>query len=237
MNLANTLKTAIQNYLEADKRRSLSTLARKSGVSYATVRRLAQGEIKEPQLDNVLQICAIIMPFEQTIELLDSYNPDIAEWLRSKRRNHYEFSPLQDSFSFETPDVFIIAHAATKNGLREEIVIERFGRYGVERLQLLEEGGLIERSKDCFKTKHVNFVDPNPSSVLKRMALCLEQFDLDKLDSGAFFRYYTGEVSAQQKRDILAAIRDADTKIAEIFNREDADQDEVMFVGKFGNFF
>ena len=237
MNLANTLKTAIQNYLDADKRRSLSTLARKSGVSYATIRRLAQGEIKEPQLDNVLQVCAIIMTFEDTITLLDSYNSDIAEWLRRKRQHNYTFSTLSDSFNFETPDVFIIAHAATKKGVREEIVVERFGRYGVERLQLLEEAGLIERYQDSFKTKHVNFVDPNPRSVLKRMALCLEQFDLANLDSGAFFRYYTGEVSAQQKRDIIEAIREADAKIAAIFNRQDADQTEVMFVGKFGNFF
>jgi transcriptional regulator with XRE-family HTH domain len=61
MGLSAELAGLLSDWLAAGRNRNLQSLATKSGVSYSTVRRIAQGEV-EPGLSNTIAIASIVYP-------------------------------------------------------------------------------------------------------------------------------------------------------------------------------
>ena len=76
--LAEALKLEIDKYLSERPNRSIASLARKSGLAYSTVRRMAQGEA-QPELSTVITILGATLGRDGFITFLKSYFPKEAQ--------------------------------------------------------------------------------------------------------------------------------------------------------------
>lgn len=74
--LFSDLTAAIHSWLQAGRNRSLSALARRTGIAYSTIRRVAQNE-SAPHPYTALSIADVVMPTSQRIEFLKKHFPTI----------------------------------------------------------------------------------------------------------------------------------------------------------------
>lgn len=147
----------IKDYLGQRKSHTQLSLARKSGVSYATIRRLANGETV-PSVYSVLSILDVVLSSQERIEFIDKHFPLIGKQIKS-------LSLQGASASTDKVDVSVLVNSPTCDILFQlKVKGESWGlksieaQYGNDGIAAVSE--LIAKSILRKKGQRLQFVLP-----------------------------------------------------------------------------
>ncbi|SMF53285.1 hypothetical protein [Pseudobacteriovorax antillogorgiicola] len=189
MSLVDDLAVEIRHYLDGHRNRNLRTLERKSGVSYATIRRIVQNEVGNPSIEKtVIPILSQIMPTKDVAKFLSLHDIPLADFIKT-------FSEYKDkSIVLTDLDQRIILAARAKEGTtRERIVWEHGNTSGLKRLEhLLNEGVLKEVNGRILCEDHYI---PSIDGVLIEIEKSARNFNKDKIGHGAYYGHFSGSMS------------------------------------------
>jgi hypothetical protein len=235
MALIDDAREAIRAYLDADPKRNIASLARKSSVAHSTLRSIMQGETKDVRQETVVAILSIFLSQREVLHLLGKHD---GNWKALSERLESERFEYINSFEeeWEHPDIYLLALAHSDGFLTRERVMREYGEYGLKRLEHLRDMGFISETGNHFRSLLENVTDPSAKSVLKRIELHARHFNLENVGSGAFYRTEVEFVSS----DCYEKIREhAMTYFESIFReiREDKGlKDKVMILNMMCNF-
>jgi len=216
--LSEDLKNVIEGYLAGHRSRSLATLSRASGVSYTTIRRLAQKE-GNPTAEPVLKIVDAALTNEEKIAFINRHYPEIASTINKFQRENYSpSSPRQELlklFYTRDPHNFILNIAQTERGTTEADVRRLSGERGLEALAELVEHEILVRetseNREFFRL--VPMLSHDCDMAIAQIKLSADYFDRSLVGTKAA-RLFHGTASVnrrtlEQIHDIVsAAIRD-----------------------------
>ena len=214
--LLSDLVKAISQWVDGDRGRSLSSLARRSQVAYSTVRRIAQNE-STPHPYSALAISEIVMSVPERLEFLQKHFPTIGNLMQECYNNGIRPEPNEEvvyKFLIREPHNRIFNVAATKAGTTRETVQRLAGQIGIEALEeMLEAGALIEHDNGTIKYTHDNWVLGSVQSTLNQVKLSVDHFDKSLVGTeAASLMHSTGSISPEAipevKKLILKFIKD-----------------------------
>lgn len=216
--LAEALKNQIEGFLGERPNRSIASLARKSGLAYSTVRRLAQGEA-QPEFSTVITVLGAILGREAFINFLQEYFPKEGAVFATHFQSTERFSDEElDFFLRDEISNFIIHLSCTRHGSDVDTIKRILGERGLRKLDDLVEAGFIDRRPDgrlwFYKE---SFAYTNFETFLISNAIHTRIFDIKNIGSdGALLAHQTETVDQNGLKEIKQAGIDYLKKIMEI---------------------
>lgn len=216
--LAEALKLEIDKYLSERPNRSIASLARKSGLAYSTVRRMAQGEA-QPELSTVITILGATLGRDGFITFLKSYFPKEGAVFESHFSTTEKFSDEElDFFLRDEISNFIIHLSCTRHGTNVETINRLLGERGMNKLDNLVEAGYIDRRADgklwFYKE---SFAYTNFETFLISNAIHTRLFDIKNIGTdAALLAHQTETVDMEGLKQIKQAGLEYLHKIMEI---------------------
>lgn len=216
--LAEALKLEIDKYLSERPNRSIASLARKSGLAYSTVRRMAQGEA-QPELSTVITILGAVLGRDGFISFLKNYFPKEGAVFENHFSSTERFSDEElDFFLRDEISNFIIHLCCTRNGTTVEIIQKLLGDRGMGKLDNLVEAGYIDRRADgklwFYKD---SFAYTNFETFLISNSIHTRLFDIKNIGTdAALLAHQTETVDAEGLKEIKQAGLDYLHKVMEI---------------------
>jgi len=244
MALLEEARDEIQRYLDFGKR-TVSDLSRRSGVSQTTVRRIVQGESGDVKIDTLIPILSVFMNQKDLSAFVIKHAPKMKKLFQKLEDKDYKILNQTQEIEWHEADIYILAMAASPEGVSKDWVMDEFGAAGIRRLRFLVGTGIVEKQNPTGRIgavfKSTNFVDPSHKSVLKRIGLHAETFNLDNIGLGAFFRNYVQPVSDKQLQLVTEVTKDYLETIMEICegdggNGPDVEKSKVLILNLMGNF-
>jgi len=162
----NSITELIEGWMSESPRRNLSMLAKKSGVSYTTLRRLIADEQK-PSISTELDILNVVTDTKSRADYLQNTHPDFAKLEVNLAANaclDEEKSDLSDWV--ENPMACNIAiFCSSQLGSTKDEIEKEFGNSGIRVLNLLLDSGAVYESEG--RLKYADYFIKSPSIVLK----------------------------------------------------------------------
>ncbi len=226
------LVDAINAWTEGSRNRSLSGLARRTGVAYSTIRRIAQNE-SVPHPYTALAISEVVMSLQQRIEFLKKHFPTIGN-LMEEAYPKLSVQPNEESFQRflrMEPHNRIFSIAATAKGTNRRQIASLCGQVGIDSVnEMLDEGLLVELNDGTIKYSNDNWTYANVDEALSQVRLSTQHFDKTLVGTdGASLMHSTGsikpELIPEVKKLVLKFIKDLNT----LKNAEESEGDIHFF--------
>jgi transcriptional regulator with XRE-family HTH domain len=225
LTLAEQLKILLDKHFNQNPHISVNSLAKKSGVSASTLRRIINGSLKgDPSAGTVLNIISAITKERKLSGILKNIDGPIGKILNNSF-GHFQQESLPHTFDTEInqelsiwPKYFIYKMASNKNGIPKKLIKETFGNIGVKHLNELNQLGLIYEKEEVIHCKEKDFcLDIKVS--LKHLPHLLEFYKPDEVDKGQNLFYSLSEsLSPEGIKKIKEVQKDAIKKIYNIMN-------------------
>jgi hypothetical protein len=223
--LSDALKQEIDAYISARSTRSIASLARKCGLGYSTIRRLAQGEAT-PELSTVVTVIGAIKSKDDFLMFLKEHFPKEGSVFEQHFVTTSQFSDESlDYFLRDEISSYIIHLTATHSGSTVENISRILGERGLAKLDDLVDAGFIERNKEGkLHFYKESFAITNFETFLKNIQLHVGYFNLKNLGSdAALLAHQTQSVDAEGLRLLKEAGIQYCAKIAEIKRKRPGD--------------
>lgn len=204
------LVDAINAWMEGGRGRSLSGLARRTGVAYSTIRRIAQNE-SVPHPYTALAISEIVMATQPRLEFLKKHFPTIGnlmdEFLPSKLEQNQNGEALQKFLRME-PHNRIFNIAATARGTTKQAIHRLCGQVGIDALsEMLEEGLLVETFDRTIKHTSDTWTYSNIDDALSQIRHSTGHFDKNLIGTvGASLMHSTGSIKREKVPEVKALV-------------------------------
>ncbi len=217
MQLIDEVRILIQTYLDASRSRSIGTLAKKSGVSYSTVRRVVTGETTQAVIDTtVIPILSVFMKRKEIHELIGKYDPKFAQVWKPIFDDDCENTTLKMA-TWKDFDQHIIALASTSKGVSSERLAKDLGELaGLARAEELVNMGILKEEYGIFYTPSENFTDITPSSVLERITIFSRSYNLNNVGRGAYYWIFSESMCEEAYKEIQNASLEFITRVNEV---------------------
>jgi len=219
--LSDALKREIDAYLSARPNRSIASLARKSGLGYSTIRRLAQGEAT-PELSTVVTVIGAIQSRDGFVSFLKEHFPKEGSVFEQHFVTTSQFSEEGlDYFLRDEISSYIIHLAATHAGTSVADISRILGERGLAKLDDLIDSGFVEKNREGqIRFYKESFAFTNFETFLQNIKLHAGYFNLKNLGSdAALIALQTESVDAEGLKELKQAGVDYCNKIAEIKRR------------------
>jgi transcriptional regulator with XRE-family HTH domain len=169
------LREKIEGYLQGGKHRTLTELAGKSGVSYSTLRRIAQGECKSVELSSAVGLLRVVASWEETLHFLDKYFPESGKHFRATTAPYTsDFATEELERSLLSFEKFVaISMASTPRGTTEAEVVAAVGHHAKARLEELLDRGVLEVRNGRLFTREKGFASIDLEKVVVQLSHCL----------------------------------------------------------------
>ena len=212
MNLVEDIEEVIERYLLKNRYHTLHTLARKSGIGYTTIRRLAQKEAGRPNADTVINLIDAALPPPERVTFLKKHFPKISNMLEDVYNNQSFPSTIDSISDFLRKSLhsFIFNLAATANGTTIDDIKRLKGEHGLKALDelILNEILIRDRKNRIFyKTKGWNTA--NADIILDQIKFSAEYFDKALLGTDAA---RMAHITASVNSEALKKVHDLCTK-------------------------
>lgn len=181
--LNNDLKQVIDQYLNGGRHRSLATLARSSGVSYTTLRRLALRE-GQPTAEPALKVIDAVLGGAEKIKFINLHFPEIGKTIgRFGEVPSYDseqpISAKFKQFCSREPHNYILNLAINAQGTSREDISRLCGSRGISALEELLEHEIL--SED-MATGHIKYAQDSmvwldPELILNQILHSVHHFD------------------------------------------------------------
>lgn len=143
MSMSEILRQAINSWTEEKPARSLSVLRRLSGVSYSTLRRIAQGN-GSASAETALKVADVVMTEAEFKQFTCEFMPALA-----RTRSEISYKPKNEEtleLLYDRKLTGIILLASHKDGTNEVEVQEMFGHETALQFRSLVEEGKLARA-------------------------------------------------------------------------------------------
>ncbi|RYZ81328.1 MAG: XRE family transcriptional regulator [Proteobacteria bacterium] len=210
------LVDAINAWMEGGRGRSLSGLARRTGVAYSTIRRIAQNE-SVPHPYTALAISEVVMLTHPRLEFLKKHFPTIGNLMEEcypqKIETETNTEALQKYLRME-PHNRIFNIAATVRGTSRRAIERLCGQVGIDALNdMLEEGILVELNEGTIKYTNDSWTQSNIDEALSQVRHSTKHFDKNLIGTvGASLMHSTGSIKREKipevKELVLKFIKD-----------------------------
>lgn len=231
----NILNTYISEFKGKHPYLSSNQIANKLGIPQSSLNRI-ENQTTNPSLENILNIMVGTGNRGKIPEVLNIIFPSQKEKFDLIFSQNKE-TPFLDEVSVgyaTRDDTFLIMQMAfTRSGVTISEIREKFGHYGLDKLDLLMEEGILHKREDG--TIGVNEEKANASFAdLKKMLLmaidkCYQPDSHDK--AGAHLSYQTESVNSEGFRAILDELKTVQAKIRRILYNPQYYGDLKVFVG------
>ncbi len=232
MSLAIKLSSLIEEWLAAGRQRNLQMLANKSGVSYSTVRRIAQGEV-DPGLSNTISIVSAILPKDKALALVNEHFPETAGLLSREAAHKVEtLDEISDIDDFNRDDFLVLSLAATSAGVTQSKVQTKLGERGLQSLDKLLAAGVLQKEGSSFKAIKDRFNILGLNLLLSEMHWIIDAFDKKLIDRfGSFVSLNTQGLNVQGIKDAHKVLCEAEKALTTITNDPARQGGNVMAFG------
>lgn len=205
--LSEALKREIDAYISARPNRSIASLARKCGLGYSTVRRLAQGEAT-PELSTVVTIIGAIKSKDEFVSFLKEFFPKEGSVFEQHFLGGTQFSDESlDYFLKDEVSNYIIHLAATRSSTTVADISRILGERGLTKLDDLIDAGFIEKDKEgVLKFYKDSFAFTNFETFLQNIKLHAGYFNIKNLGKdAALLAHQTESISPEGLRMLKEA--------------------------------
>ncbi len=228
--MLNDLAQLIKTYVDGHKNRSLKGLSMKTGVAYATLRRILLQDAV-PTMENILPIIQFICSKEDGIVFLKTHFPSFGTWLEEYFSDDQDFVDSDMNHLIKDKENFvIISLAATDAGTTRETIRELLGVFGEQKINNLIDHGVVVEVQGCVKTTKKEFGSVDPDSVLAQIKNAADIFNKNRLGSAtAMAGIQTDGVSEEGLKEIFKVMVEAEMKVSKI--RKVYRGDHTMFAG------
>ncbi len=237
MTLSDELSELIEHWLNERRANSLTILAKLSGVSYPTVRRIHTKEGGESILDNVLSILGVVTTTHKAKLFIRKHYPKHAHLVEASLAEFQPLHGLANMVRFTIHDFLVIGLAATKNGVSEHEIVAKSGEFGLIALENLLEAGVIERFEDRYVTVAKEVKTIGTDRILQSISHLCEVFDYERFNSqGSLFRLKTEGLTKEAVIEIYKLLYEVSDKIQAIMLNEKNKGEYVLGVGLLSTF-
>lgn len=189
MSVVKTLGAAIESWLNQKPGRSLSMLARMSGVGYSTVRRCAQGE-GDPTQEVALAIASKVMNDAAVRDFVGSYWPGLRRYVLEANHPVPEGDDDVIEFIRSEPHFKIMVMASHPEGVDAADIVRKFGEDMLPFFEDLTAAGTLRpigNNRWLFDREYGNVSRELARECLKRLAdLCPRSNDAITDGSSAY---------------------------------------------------
>lgn len=219
--LGRAIKTVIDDYISGHRTRSLATLARQSGVSYSTLRRMAQKE-GTPTAEPVLKIIDVALDGKSRGDFLARFFPEISRsvgLLGVEGATNGESNSLLKPYYSREPHGLILLLAQNQCGTNIETVSRLCGEPGLQAVSELINEGLIavEEGTDNLSLLSGSSIHLDASMILNCMRTAISRFDHSLLGTeAARIGHISGGISLEGLSQIRQVVTDALAEIVAI---------------------
>ncbi|RYZ91053.1 MAG: hypothetical protein EOP04_01865 [Proteobacteria bacterium] len=212
-------------------------MAKLSGVSYPTVRRIHTREGGEPDLGNVLSILSVVTTTQNTKLFVRKHYQKHAHLIEPSLTDFQPLDGLANMVRFTIHDFLAIGLASTKNGVSEQELVGKSGVFGVRALENLLAAGVIERFENRYVTVAKEVRTIGTDRILQSIAHLCDVFDYERVDSrGSLFRLKTEGLTKEAVLEIYKILYEVSDKIQEIMLNEKNKGEYVLGVGLVSTF-
>lgn len=219
--ISRAIKVVIEDYLAGHRTRSLATLARQSGISYTTLRRMAQRE-GAPTAEPVLKVIDVALDGKARALFLTQYFPEIsrvAGFVGSESATQGESNAVLKPFYSRDPHCLILLLAQNQSGTDVKTIERLCGEAGPLAIRELRDAGLISIDDDSKRIELLvgTSIHLDIDMILNCMRTSIARFDRSLLGSeAARAGHLTGGVSLEGLDRIRQIVTEALTEIAAI---------------------
>ena len=158
MNLRDILGSSIKTYLDADPRRSVASLAKKTNCAYNTIKRLLNAEGGDPDVAVSSKVLLVTDPSARD-DILRKHFPDCVS-LKKAGSTASGFC-LPEKFTSNSTAYAILLAAGRDSGVSCKDVSPLFGEAGVMLAQQMVEAGVLMEDGECLKWAENASLDPD----------------------------------------------------------------------------
>lgn len=170
------LQIRIERYLAEGKSRTLQGLATKAGVSYSTLRRVVQDEVKTIDLANALGILQVITTWQDALAFLNTHFPESGRYFSSiaeKKQISENINGTLESALLDFEKFVVISLAATPEGTNREQVYAALGGHGAAVMEEMLNDGMLVTVKGRIFTAQLNFASFDLTNQAVQVGHCL----------------------------------------------------------------
>ncbi len=238
--LIEEVREKVRKYLDENPKRSITSLARKSGLSYSTVRRLVNNETTQCGIDTtIIPVLSVFMPRKDIHELIGKYDPRFVQVWKPLFDGNYKFiDPSQRVLSWKEYDQYIIGLAQQSNGVPKERIARDLGEIaGLKRAEELCSIGMLREVNGKYFTFTENYSDSSIASILEKISLLAKSFNQENIGRGAHYWIFSELLSDAAFEEMRQAGREYVARMNEI--RSKHRNEKATRIGQFsllGNF-
>lgn len=215
------LADKIEKWISASPKRNLSTLQRKTGVSYSTLRRAATKE-SLPNESAILSILSVVADSEEIISFLKETNP-IFHSFYVKTLLHSKNTKTEEAIAEKllSKDSFICFVLAYTIGAKKEDVERLLGSVGVNTLYSLCEEGYLKEDEDGVMTPNSKnpILEVFNQTVYKQISAIISQLAVQAEQGQNMYFFYN--VTKDAENQIKAIFAEAEAKALEIARKNE----------------
>ncbi len=225
----------VQGFLDKEgNHRSIAYLSYKTGVSYNTIKRLAQNETKTLEQDNAFAMLSYFCGPQKAASLMKKPYP---RWYQTYGGYHEQSESARietdNEFHWTPTVVALFDQCCSPNGCSIDWIIENLGRkFGVPAKDLLLSRGMIkENPVGSYISCSQNVFDSNWSSLIKQIESDSINFPVEEVGSQAFIGRNVQALSneAAEKWIELTKKYYSDTKQIKINDDKSGSKKEKLF--------
>jgi len=214
------LKAFIGDFKAKHPNLSSNQIAQRLSIPQSSLNRI-ENETTNPSLENVLGVLAGTGNYHRIPEVLGEIFPNQKERFEKIFSANVD-TPLLDDVSSRyatDPETFLLIQMGfTRTGISEFEVRERFGSWGLDKLKVLIESGVLIRRDDGLYCANEEKVNVTFSDLKKIVCLAIEKcFDPDLIAQGeSHLSYQTESVNEAGLHLIFEELKKAQVSIRRI---------------------
>lgn len=231
------LKNVIEHYLNGSRHRSLATLARTSGVSYTTLRRLHTKE-GQPSAEPSLKVIDAVLGSDDKITFISLHFPEIAKTIGDLRdkasyRSQVPFNNKLKQFFSREPHNFILNLSLNQKGSTRRDIQRLTGERGLAALDELLENDILQFDENTgivkYESDSMLWIDPD--MILNQIQHSVHHFDYSLIGTkAAKLCHLAASVNRKGLEEIHETVTEAINKIIRIKDDKENAGDIHFFV-------
>lgn len=212
MDFKDEMSQKIGYWLDSRRNASLQVLARLSGVSYSTLRRIEQKEV-HASLENTMQLLEVLMPRDEARAFVKRHFPDLAFLIEDEPKPVEEGKEREP----ERREEFLLqALAANREGMSAEAAERRLGERARDLLDSMCRGGLLTVRGDRYFARRPSHRTTKRS--LLYLTWLLELFDGRPVGAwGSLAKIRTEGLSLEALREVHRIVNDMLHRLDDLF--------------------
>lgn len=208
----------VEKYLESgNSSRRCASLAKKSGCSRSTIKRLVEEEVTTIHADTAWSLLKIFNGIEESLDIMEKaypkwYKVHGEHWrdiqIKSLSAGHLVWNKARSHF---------LDRAGTM-GVTKDWVIKKYGEEGLKDIKYLLENGIIEIRNGKYYTVHGLYTDSSVS-VIRRMIYNAKSFDHERVGDGYFWSRFVEALTDKHGEEFRELCRNFLSDTRELMKR------------------